>query len=121
MRFLLSFLPMRIGFNTGRQPMKVIQSMLMGAAVAAMALPVWAAGDAAAGQQKAGMCVGCHGADGKGVGDNPAIAGADAASVADALRAFKAGERNNPAKQALLGSLSDADIDDVAAYVATLE
>lgn len=101
--------------------MKTTHRFLVAAALAAFAGPAAQAADAAAGQQKAGICVGCHGADGQGVADNPPIAGKDAATVATALKAFKSGERSNPAKQALLGSFSDGDIDDVAAYVATLK
>ena len=35
---------------------------------------VMAGGDITAGEGKAASCVGCHGANGEGFGDNPAIA-----------------------------------------------
>lgn len=82
-----------------------------------------AAADVAAGRVKFAVCAGCHGPTGAG---NPALkyprlAGRDAAFVAGQLRAFKSGARDNPTMKAMTAGLSEADMDNLAAFVATLK
>jgi cytochrome c553 len=79
-----------------------------------------AGGDAAAGEAKATTCAGCHGAQGEGAGQNPAIAGMDEAEQIAALQAYKSGERENPMMQMFAGQLSDQDMADLAAYYSGL-
>lgn len=81
------------------------------------------AGDAAAGKAKFAMCLGCHGPTGAGnaAAGYPSLMGKDAAFVAAQLHAFKSGTRVNPTMQAMTASLTDADIDNLAAHVATLK
>lgn len=85
----------------------------------------WAAGDVQAGQQKASACQACHGAAGKAsVPLYPHLAGQNAAYLAHALQAYKKGERNGgqaEVMKAFVAGLSDEDIDDLAAYYATLQ
>jgi cytochrome c553 len=79
------------------------------------------AADPAAGKAKFATCAGCHGANGVATAPTfPTLAGRDAAYVKEALNAYKSGARNNATMKAMASSLSDADIDNVAAYVATL-
>jgi cytochrome c553 len=80
------------------------------------------AGDAAAGKAKAAMCAGCHGADGKGnaAANYPALAGKEAKFLEEQLKAFKAGTRQNPTMQAMVASLTDADMANLAAYFSGL-
>jgi cytochrome c553 len=67
------------------------------------------------------MCIGCHGIPGyqasfPEVHRVPAISGQNAKYIAAALQAYKKGERKHPSMRALAASLSDADINDIAAY-----
>jgi cytochrome c oxidase subunit 2 len=85
--------------------------------------------DAAAGQAAYATCAACHGADGAGnkALNSPAIAGQEAWYVARQLKNFKAGIRGGandmfgmtmaPNAQMLA---SDADIENMAAYVASM-
>ena len=81
------------------------------------------AGDAAAGSSAymAKGCVGCHGAAGKApIAPNyPAIGGKPADFIATELKKFKTGERNNPIMMPMAAGLSDADMANLAAYLAT--
>jgi cytochrome c553 len=79
-----------------------------------------AAGDPEAGKAKAVNCAGCHGANGEGAGDNPALAGMDAGEQLGALQAYKSGERQHAMMQMFAGQLGDQDMADIAAYYATL-
>lgn len=79
-----------------------------------------AAGDAAAGKAKAAMCVSCHGATGVSAVDMyPNLAGQKAAYLVKALKAYKSGDRNDPTMKGMVGALSDADIENVAAFFAS--
>lgn len=81
------------------------------------------AGDAAAGKTKFAICAGCHGPTGAGneALKYPKISGRDAAFVKDQLHAFKSGARDNATMKAMTAGLNDADIENLAAYVATLK
>ena len=79
-----------------------------------------AAGDAQAGKAKAGMCAGCHGANGEGVGPNPALAGKSENQLIQAMKDFKSGKRDNAVMKGLASRLSDQDMANLAAYYASL-
>ncbi len=79
------------------------------------------AGDAAAGKAKAATCVGCHGADGKGVAPNPPLAGLEPKYFVDQLKAYKSGARANDMMKPFASMLNDADMADLAAYYASLK
>lgn len=79
------------------------------------------AGDVDAGKKLGEACAKCHGADGKGKAKNPPIVGMDEATAAAKLRAYKTGEKKNAMMEMAVKKLSDADIDNLAAYVATLK
>ena len=81
---------------------------------------VIADGDVAAGEGKAATCVGCHGADGKGVDPNPAIAGSDVETFITSMNAYKSGEKEDPMMTMFVQTLTDEDIADLAAYYASL-
>ncbi len=75
----------------------------------------------AAGKQKAAACASCHGE--RGVSGNPAwpnLAGQQEGYLADALRAFRSNARPGTMMSGLVKTMSDADIDQVAAYYAGL-
>lgn len=80
---------------------------------------VCADGDAAKGAELASDCASCHGDDGEGDEDIPALAGMDAAVHAKKLADYKSGAVEGDMTD-YVGDLSEQDIDDLAAYYATL-
>jgi cytochrome c553 len=100
-----------------------MKRVLLSAAIAAMMAvfgQAQAAGDAAAGKAKADSCKGCHGAEGQGVGKNPALAGNKEEDIVQALKDYKSGKRTNAAMKTFAMKLSDDDMANVAAYYASL-
>ena len=80
------------------------------------------AGDVKAGRSKALACQACHGTDGiSQVPDAPNIAGQTEPYLATQLRAFKSGSRKSEAMTLVASTLSDQDIDNLAAYFAAIE
>ncbi len=79
------------------------------------------AADSVAGKAKYAVCAGCHGPSGMGNAalGYPQLAGRDAAYVAAQLRAFKSGQRDSATMKAMVAGLSDTDIENVSAYIAT--
>lgn len=76
-----------------------------------------AAGDVAAGKNKAAVCAGCHGADGNSMVPNwPKLAGQHASYITKQLSDFKAGNRNDPTMSPMAAPLSEQDMADLAAY-----
>jgi len=78
-------------------------------------------GDAAAGQKKADMCIGCHGIPGyqasfPEVYKVPKIAGQNSKYIVAALNGYKKGERKHPSMRGIAGSLSDQDMADLAVH-----
>ena len=89
--------------------------------VFAGAVPTAQAQDAAAGEKKAAMCIGCHGIHGyqasfPEVYKVPMISGQGAKYIVAALNAYKKGERKHPTMKSIAVSLTDADMADLAAY-----
>ena len=80
------------------------------------------AGDVKAGMAKAMMCQACHGLDGLSkTPDAPNIAGQIEPYLIAQLQAFKSGVRKNDAMSVVSPSLSDTDIEDLAAYFSAIE
>ena len=91
------------------------------AAVLAASAGAAVAGDAAAGKTAAQSCSGCHGLLGLSMlPDAPNIAGQPAIYVVNQLRAFRNGERRNEMMNLIAKLLSDADIDNLAAWFASI-
>lgn len=81
----------------------------------------WAA-DPEAGKAKTQVCAGCHGQD--GIATNPAypnLAGQNAQYLVAAMKAYKDGSRTNPIMKPMVEALSEADIENIAAYYANLK
>ena len=75
------------------------------------------AADAKAGEAKAQPCVACHGVDGISTQPNaPNLAGQPAIYLADQLRQFRSGKRPSEVMAVIAKPLSDADVDDLAAW-----
>lgn len=91
-------------------------------AVAALffaAAAVRAEGDAGRGQGKVEQCATCHGPAGNsGTALTPSLAGQPAMFVSMQLLMFREGVRRIPAMAEIARRLSDADIDDIAAFYA---
>ena len=90
-------------------------------ALAASSIPALAAGDAAAGAKKVFQCQGCHGIPGwktafPEVYHVPKLGGQKPEYLANALKAYKSGERDFQTMRAMVSDLSDQDIADIAAY-----
>ncbi len=80
------------------------------------------AGDAAAGKTKSAACAACHGANGISSNDLwPNLAGQKQGYLIAQLKAFRDGQRNNPMMSPMAAPLSDADIEDLAAYYSSLQ
>ena len=100
---------------------------LIGAAVAGIALAAagtaYAQGDAGRGKVKAITCMGCHGIPGyHNAYPNypvPRVGGQHAEYIVAALKAYKSGERGHATMQAQTASLSEQDMQDIAAYFAS--
>lgn len=79
-----------------------------------------AAGDAEAGKTKAALCAGCHGADGNSmIPSFPKLAGQNERYFVKQINDIKSGAREVVAMAAIVGGLSDQDIEDIAAYYAS--
>jgi cytochrome c553 len=97
-----------------------IKFTALGLALAAGAFAAQAQ-DAAAGQRKAAMCIGCHGIPGyqasfPEVHKVPMISGQGSKYIVYALAAYKKGDRKHPTMRGIAMSLSDADMADLAAF-----
>ena len=92
------------------------------AALALAAAPTYAA-DVAAGKKIAESdCADCHGDDGKGDDDNPAINGWPVDKFTKAMTEYQNGTRTKDAKMAKAAKKLDAAaVANVAAYYATLK
>jgi cytochrome c553 len=87
------------------------------AAPAAVPADPFTTGKAASGEPKAALCSACHGPNGNSVNPEwPRLAGQSAVYIAEQLRLFRSGVRDNPIMKPLAASLSDQDISDLAVY-----
>jgi len=100
--------------------MKYLISALVATCV--MASSAMAGGDPEAGEAKAAACIACHGEGGKStLPMNPKLAGQYASYLEHAMRSYRDGGRKNPIMGSQVAALSDADIQDLAAYFAAQE
>mgnify|MGYP000858937000 CR=1 FL=1 len=114
--------------------MKLLASLLMAAAIAAPALPTFAAGETpAAAAPKAAkpdlvkgeasytaVCAACHAADGNSsIVANPKLAQQHPEYLVKQLQEFKSGKRNDPVMKGMAAMLSDDDMRNVAYWLAS--
>jgi len=86
------------------------------AAPAVLTLP-FTTGSVEKGATKAATCAACHGPNGNSTTPEwPRLAGQSAVYIAQQLRLFKAGLRDNTVMRPMATTLSDQDIDDLAVY-----
>ena len=89
-----------------------------------LAPTAYAAGNPEAGRGKNSMCAGCHGIPGwrtayPSVYSVPKLGGQHADYLVAALKAYRSGERSHPSMVGIAGSLSEQDMQDLAAYYAS--
>lgn len=93
-------------------------------AVALLAPPALAEGDVESGKQLAYTCLGCHGIDGyRNAYPSyrvPKLGGQKAGYLEIALRGYRDGTRKHPTMVGQAQSLSDQDIEDLAAYLSSI-
>lgn len=105
--------------------MKIVASIAtLLLAAAFLAQPALADGDAAAGRELGYTCLGCHGIEGyRNAYPSyrvPKLGGQKAGYLVIALKGYRNGTRPHPTMQAQATSLSDQEIEDVAAYLASI-
>lgn len=105
--------------------MKIVAGVTMALlAVALLAQPAFAEGDAAAGKELGYTCLGCHGIEGyRNAYPSyrvPKLGGQKAGYIEIALKGYRAGTRPHPTMEGQASSLSDKDIADVSAYLASV-
>ena len=94
---------------------KLIAGVVLSVGLTAMA---HGAGDPQAGEENAAVCAGCHGQGGAKpvMGVYPKLSGLGEKYLYNQLVAIKEGERVIPEMTGMLGSMSDQDLQDLAAY-----
>jgi len=99
-----------------------IRNFVIAAAVAITNMAVAQAGDPQAASNKAEtLCAGCHGPD--GISSNPLwpnLAGQKEQYLIKVLKDFQEGIRPDPTMEPLANTLTDREIEDLAAYYAKL-
>lgn len=97
-------------------------ALVSGVIISLCGASVAMAGDVAAGKAKAGVCAACHGADGMSmIPMYPNLKGQKAAYTAKQLKAFRDKTRVDPVMAGMSAGLTDADIDNLAAYYESLK
>lgn len=110
-----------------RQLRKVnVAAIILGAGVMVVGTSLAADPDVDAGRAKFTLCAGCHGGDGRSgvLPEYPKIAGQNEKYLVNALKAYKSGRRTGTyaaLMAATANNLSDADIENLAAYLASLD
>jgi len=100
--------------------MKTLQSLMLLLIVIASQSAI-AAGNAAAGAEKASLCAACHGPAGVSVNPLwPNLAGQQEMYLAKQIKAFRDGTRHDPTMQPFVVDLSDQDVEDLAAHYSNL-
>src|SRR5437868_6884004 len=96
-------------------------ALVLGAQVALAQQPAPAGDAELAHRHKTAMCIGCHGIPGyrtafPEVYHVPKIAGQQPAYIIAALKAYKSGARSHPSMRGVAASLTDEDMQALAAY-----
>ena len=96
---------------------KLVIAVLTAAILGLIPNLLLAEGDAAAGQAKSALCGSCHGVDGNSLmAMNPKLAGQSSRYMVKQLQEFKSGARESAIMASMVLSLSDQDMEDIAAW-----
>ncbi len=102
-----------------------MKATLIGLVALTLSGSVLAAGQVDAGKAKSAVCSACHGVDGVAVIPGyPSLKGQNEQYLVSSMKAYKNGQRTGglaTMMQAQAGMLSDQDIDNLAAYFASLK
>jgi cytochrome c553 len=99
----------------------ILLGTLLALLLASLPGSLLAKGSPEAGKEKAKVCEACHGPDGKGIAPiYPILAGQHESYLVKALADYRAGRRTNPIMGPMAVNLSDQDIEDLAAWFASL-
>ncbi len=99
---------------------KLLVSLLAAGLCAGGSSLTLAAGNAAAGGQKASFCLACHGADGNSPWVSTRLAGQHPAALTETMQAYKAGKKfAHPMMSIVTLGLNDQDVADLAAFYAS--
>jgi cytochrome c553 len=80
------------------------------------------AGDPALGRKVVAKCQVCHGVDGQSKNpEAPHISGQVESYIINALKRYQSGERQNPQMSLIVKQLKDGDIENVAAWYASIK
>lgn len=80
------------------------------------------AADVEAGKAKSVVCTSCHGANGISISSEiPNLAGQKAGYLVKSIKDFKSGDRKNSMMSSVVAMISDADIENIAAYFSSLK
>lgn len=102
--------------------MKSVSLIAAGLLCAGFASSALSADKISAGAKVAQSCVMCHGDGGlSSMPGTPSLAGQPEVYLANQMRQFRDGKRHNEVMNVIAKPLSDADIDNVAAYFAQYE
>src|SRR3977135_1385733 len=100
--------------------MRIAFAWMLSVAIMLCASPVHAV-DAAAGKEKAELCVGCHGEGGISQTENiPSLAGQPDQFIQWQLVFFRSGTRKNEQMQPIVEDINNDDIRNLRAYFASL-
>ena len=98
-----------------------VRSLLVVAVLGVVSVSAEAAGDPARGKTLGYTCLGCHGIENyKAVYPTysvPRLRGQHPEYIVSALQEYKKGERSHPTMHAHASSMSDQDMEDIAAYL----
>ena len=102
------------------EPMRFVTSYCI-LVIQVLFQPVMAAGDPIAGEQKALLCVTCHGASGRSTVPNiPKLSGQMENYIVRATEEFQSGIRTSPVMSDISAMLKNpVDLEDIAAYFAS--
>jgi cytochrome c553 len=107
-----------MGYQRIMNRLWIVAATVSGAIISNSALP---ASSVEAGAAKAAVCSACHGANGNSSNPEwPSLAGIGAEYIAEQLKYFKEGKRNNPVMMPNAVSLSDDDMASLGAYFDSL-
>jgi cytochrome c553 len=100
---------------------RALTLLSFGIALVLASAPLLASDNVENGKAKAAACVACHGTDGNAVDPQyPRLAGQYNEYIQQTLHEYKDGRRNNPIMRGFAGTLSDQDIEDIAAYFSSM-
>lgn len=104
-----------------KRHLKIALALLFGLS----ALNAYGAGDAQLGKAKAVYCATCHGEDGKRelpliTGGSSRLAGMEPAKFISGMKAYREGRRFHPMMQFFVMPISEKDMEDMAAWYASL-